>query len=200
MREMHCTNKMFDWQLFAGLWYFPAWLWYFKLLATGLLDERKAGWQNTHIVRPMTALHYSNERCSLSWAVEFKNDFVQESNLYSQKSTLGIQDNSKCVKYNYYIFKLYSRSWLVKTRLLILRSKTRYYCTLSNPSPQRGRQLAKNPAKTKYFWRVNKMAFSRFPSLNEEEISTLLSEKDSKSTKRASKLFKCIFEEYLHVK
>jgi hypothetical protein len=44
------------------------------------------------------------------------------------------------------------------------------------------------------------MAFSRFPSLKDEEISTLLSEKDSKSTKRATKLFKSIFEEYLHEK
>ena len=44
------------------------------------------------------------------------------------------------------------------------------------------------------------MAFSRFPSLNDEEISTLLSEKDSKSTKRATKLFKSIFEEYLQEK
>jgi hypothetical protein len=34
--------------------------------------------------------------------------------------------------------------------------------------------------------------------LNDEEISTLLSEKDSKSKKRATKLFKSIFEEYLH--
>ena len=44
------------------------------------------------------------------------------------------------------------------------------------------------------------MAFSRFPSLNDEEISTLLSKKDSKSTKRATKMFKNIFEEYLHEK
>ena len=44
------------------------------------------------------------------------------------------------------------------------------------------------------------MACSRFPTLNEEEISTLLSEKDSKSTKRATKRFKSIFEEYIHEK
>ena len=38
------------------------------------------------------------------------------------------------------------------------------------------------------------MAFSRFASLNTEEISTLLSEKDSIRTKRATKQFKGNFE------
>ena len=42
------------------------------------------------------------------------------------------------------------------------------------------------------------MASSRFASLNQEEISTLLSEKDSNSAKKATKQVKSIFEEYLH--
>ena len=44
------------------------------------------------------------------------------------------------------------------------------------------------------------MASSRFASLNQEEISTLLSEKDNKSTKKATKQFSSIFGEYLHEK
>ena len=44
------------------------------------------------------------------------------------------------------------------------------------------------------------MAFSRFASLNTEEISTLLPEKDSIRTKRATKQFKGIFDVYLHEK
>ena len=44
------------------------------------------------------------------------------------------------------------------------------------------------------------MAFSRFASLNTGEISTLLSEKDSIRTKRATKQYKGIFDEYLHKK
>ena len=44
------------------------------------------------------------------------------------------------------------------------------------------------------------MAFSRFASLKTEEMSTLLSEKDSTRTKRATKQFKDIFDEYLHEK
>ena len=50
------------------------------------------------------------------------------------------------------------------------------------------------------FHSSNKMASSWFASLNQKEISTLLSEKDSKSTKKATKQFKSIFEEYLHEK
>ena len=44
------------------------------------------------------------------------------------------------------------------------------------------------------------MAFSRFASLNTEEISTLLSEKDSIRRKRETKQCKGIFDEYLHEK
>ena len=44
------------------------------------------------------------------------------------------------------------------------------------------------------------MAFSWFASLNTEEISTLLSEKDSIRTKRATKQFKGIFDEYFYEK
>ena len=43
-------------------------------------------------------------------------------------------------------------------------------------------------------------SFSRFASLNTEEISTLLSEKESIRTKRARKQYKGIFDEYLHEK
>jgi hypothetical protein len=44
------------------------------------------------------------------------------------------------------------------------------------------------------------MAYSRFASLNESELSKLLADKDSESTKKATKGCKAMFDEYLRQK
>ena len=45
-----------------------------------------------------------------------------------------------------------------------------------------------------------KMAGSRFTSVDQDGIAKLISEKDSESTKKATKWYKNLFDEYLHHK
>ncbi len=61
------------------------------------------------------------------------------------------------------------------------------------PMPWRGQQLDPKSAR-------NKMAHSRFASLDENDLSKLLADKDSDNTKKATKGCKTIFDEYLRQK
>ena len=67
--------------------------------------------------------------------------------------------------------------------------------------PQRGRLLAEKARENrKRFTGVNKMASRRFATQNDEKISKLLTEKDSKHIKKSTKAYRTVSEDYLRQK
>ena len=83
--------------------------------------------------------------------------------------------------------------------LFLDRSKTKYYCTLSK-APSTADSLLKFPPTLYIFLKSKQNVFKPvcFIKPGRNFYVDLLSEKDNKSTKKATTHFKSIFEEYLH--